>query len=164
MENAVAVANYFVRKSLESGIPVTPMKLVKLVYVAHGWYLGLTGEPLIAEGVQAWKYGPVVPSVYTSFKEYGGNPVSEPAGALSSNGQMVYYAINSSELASFLDKIWDEYKDYSAVELSALTHQEETPWFETWHNKGGKDTRAVLIANDAIQSHYKQVLASDNAV
>ena len=164
MENAVAVANYFVRKSLDSGIPVTPMKLVKLVYVAHGWYLGLTGEPLIAEGVQAWKYGPVVPSVYASFKDYGGSPITEPVGALNANGQMVYYSITSPELASFLDKIWDEYKDYSAVELSALTHQEETPWFETWHNKGGKDTRAVLIANDAIQSHYKQVLASDNAV
>jgi uncharacterized phage-associated protein len=164
MENAVAVANYFVRKSLDSGIPVTPMKLVKLVYVAHGWYLGLTGEPLIAEGVQAWRYGPVVPSVYTSFKEYGGSPVTEPAGTLSSTGQMIYYAITSPELASFLDKIWDEYKDYSAVELSALTHEEETPWFETWHNKGGKDTRAILIANDAIQSHYKQVLASDNAL
>ena len=164
MENAVAVANYFVRKSLDSGIPVTPMKLVKLVYVAHGWYLGLTGEPLIAEGVQAWKYGPVVPSVYASFKDYGGNPITEPVGALNANGQMVYYSITSPELTSFLDKIWDEYKDYSAVELSALTHQEETPWFETWHNKGGKDTRAVLIANDAIQSHYKQVLASDNAI
>ncbi|HEX8427084.1 Panacea domain-containing protein [Hymenobacter sp.] len=162
MENAVAVANYFVRKSLDSGIPVTPMKLVKLVYVAHGWYLGLTGEPLIAEAVQAWKYGPVVPSVYDHFKVYGGAPISEPAGTLSANGQSIYYTISKPELAAFLDKIWEEYKDYSAVELSALTHQERTPWFDTWHNKGGKASRAVPIANDAIQSHY-QVLASANA-
>ncbi|MBC8082638.1 MAG: SocA family protein [Hymenobacter sp.] len=162
MENAVAVANYFVRKSLDSGIPVTPMKLVKLVYVAHGWYLGLTGEPLIAEGVQAWKYGPVVPTVYANFKVHGGNPITAPAGMLSENGQSIYYSINSPELVAFLDKIWDEYKDYSAVELSALTHQEQTPWFDAWHIKGGKDNRAVPIANAAIQSYY-QVLASANA-
>ncbi len=103
MENAVAIANYFVRKSLDSGIPVTPMKLVKLVYVAHGWYLGLTGEPLIAEGVQAWKYGPVVPSVYDKFKMYGGSAITEPAGALSANGQSVYYTLSKPELTAFLD-------------------------------------------------------------
>ena len=162
MENAVAVANYFVRKSLETGIPVTPMKLVKLVYAAHGWYLGLTGEPLIAEGVQAWKYGPVVPSVYDTFKNYGGRPITEPAGTLGPTGHTVYYSLNTLALTSFLDKIWDVYKDYSAVELSALTHQENTPWFETWHEKGGRNKRSVVIPNDAIQTYYHE-LASANA-
>lgn len=158
----MAVANYFVRKSLETGIPVTPMKLVKLVYAAHGWYLGLTGEPLIAEGVQAWKYGPVVPSVYDSFKNYGGNPITTPAGTLEPDGHTVYYSLNTPALTSFLNKIWEVYKDYSAVELSALTHQENTPWFEVWHEKGARNKRSVVIPNDAIQNYYQE-LASANA-
>jgi len=163
MENAVAVANYFVRKSLESGVPVTPMKLTKLVYTAHGWYLGLTGEPLIAEGVQAWKYGPVIPSVYDSFKNYGGSPITEPAGTLEPNGHVVYYSLNTPNLTSFLDRIWDVYKDYSAIELSALTHQENTPWYEVWNQQGGRDKRSVVIPNAAIQSYYQDLASADVA-
>jgi len=75
----------------------------------------------------------------------------------------VYYSLNTPGLTSFLNKIWDVYKDYSAVELSALTHQENTPWYEAWHQKGGRDNRSVVIPNDAIQTYY-QDLASANAV
>lgn len=159
MENSIAVANFFIKKSLESGIPVTPMKLVKLVYIAHGWYLGLTGEPLIAEGVQAWKYGPVVPSVYDSFKVYGGRDITELASTLV-NGRIVYYEVCSPEVRDFLERIWDVYKGYSGVELSALTHQENTPWSETWHKNGGKDNLAVVIPNDLIQSHYEELASA----
>ncbi len=40
------------------------MKLHKLLYYAAGWHLGFTGEPLFDEDIEAWQYGPVVPSIY----------------------------------------------------------------------------------------------------
>jgi len=43
------VANYFIKKSLQEKRPITPMKLQKLIYFAHGWNLGLAGKPLINE-------------------------------------------------------------------------------------------------------------------
>jgi len=63
METPLAVANYFIKKSQDDGIAVTPMQLVKLVYIAHGWHLGLHHSQLLTESIQAWKYGPVIPSV-----------------------------------------------------------------------------------------------------
>ena len=51
------------------------MKLQKLAYYAHGWNLGLTGEPLLDEQIQAWSYGPVVFSVYKAFQEYGADEI-----------------------------------------------------------------------------------------
>ena len=45
-------------------IETTPMHVLKLVYLCHGWCLGFTGEALINEPVEAWTYGPVVPTVY----------------------------------------------------------------------------------------------------
>jgi hypothetical protein len=36
-ETAAAIANYFIDKALEDDRELTPMKLIKLVYLAHGW-------------------------------------------------------------------------------------------------------------------------------
>jgi len=88
MENSLAVANYFITKANDEGTELTPMKLIKLVYIAHGWHLGLKNESLIDEGVQAWKYGPVIKSVYDEFKGYKNGQVNRPAYLF--NEQMVY--------------------------------------------------------------------------
>ena len=49
---------------LRREIDTTPMHVIKLVYLAHGWMLGFTSRALINEAVEAWTYGPVVPSTY----------------------------------------------------------------------------------------------------
>lgn len=33
------IANFFVKKAQEEQIPLTLMKIIKLVYIAHGWHL-----------------------------------------------------------------------------------------------------------------------------
>ena len=73
------IANYFISKALADGIKLTLLQLIKLVYLAHGWHLGLTGRPLISETVQAWKYGPVIKSLYDRFKRYDSQPLDEDA-------------------------------------------------------------------------------------
>jgi uncharacterized phage-associated protein len=57
---AAAIANEFIKVAKRNGVLLTPMKLQKLVYFAHGWYLALLGKPLINEPVEAWKFGPVI--------------------------------------------------------------------------------------------------------
>jgi len=54
----LAVANYLIGKAQSEGRSITPMQLIKLVYIAHGWTLGLYDQPLIGEQVEAWTYGP----------------------------------------------------------------------------------------------------------
>lgn len=56
---------------------LTPMQLIKLVYLAHCWMLALYSRPLIEEPIEAWKYGPVIPVLYHDIKHYGSNPVKE---------------------------------------------------------------------------------------
>jgi len=154
MENPLAVANYFIQKSMEIGELLTPMKLVKLVYIAHGWYLGLTGEPLINEAVEAWKYGPVVPSIYHTFKNYGGSPISQTASYITDSWQPVEYSLATPQLEPFLDRIWEVYHGYTGVELSAMTHQNDTPWQQIWESKG-KFSLSETIPNDLIRVYYQ---------
>jgi len=150
MFESVVIANYFIEKSLNSGnVILTPMKLLKLVYIAHGWYLGLTGKPLINETVMAWKFGPVVGSVYQQFKRYGGTKIIEPAPVPPSYHLPVH-------VTRFLDKIWEIYSGFTAVQLSTMTHKPGTPWDKVWNQQGGKDQLAAEISNKIIQEHYSQ--------
>jgi uncharacterized phage-associated protein len=154
MENSLAIANYFIKKSLDEGEELTPMKLLKLVYIAHGWYLGLNGTALLDEGVEAWRYGPVVPSVYREFKKYGNNQISQLGYIFTDQMQIVTPMADENKI-QFLDKIWDVYKKYNGLELSTLTHEPGTPWDIVWNTENGKDIQGAIIRNNLIEQHYK---------
>jgi uncharacterized phage-associated protein len=150
MVTPLAVANYFIVKSLNTGEEMTPMKLVKLVYISHGWHLGLTEEPLLAEAVQAWKYGPVVTSVYHEFEHYGNSAIT----SLAYDGA-AYPTVTDETKKAFLDKIWEVYGKFNGLQLSTLTHQSDTPWDIVWNKQSGKKKKTAIIPNDLIKEHYK---------
>ena len=156
--NPLAIANYFINRANDEGVDLTPMKLVKLVYISHGWYLAMKNESLIDEGVQAWKYGPVVPSVYRSFKEYKDGQVTRPAYIFTDQVQIITPIVLEEDKIEFLNDIWKVYKKYNGLQLSTLTHQKDTPWYEVWHNCNGKNKDSVPIPNQLIKEHYQQKL------
>ncbi len=156
-ESPFAVANYFIGKAAATGVALTPMKLIKLVYIAHGWCLGLTGEALISESPQAWKYGPVIESLYGVYRRYGNGQI--PASAA-----MPWAELRQSEkLTPLLSRVWDVYSQYTGGQLSTLTHQRGTPWDEVWNAQGGCDRRGAMIPDDLIRQHYRQLVKGDKS-
>ena len=75
--NTLVIANPFIRKSLKEKKPITQIKLQKLIYFAHGFYLAIREKPLVKEKIEAWQFGPVITSVYHKFKDWGSNPIDE---------------------------------------------------------------------------------------
>jgi uncharacterized phage-associated protein len=160
------VANYILDLADRDDVAVSPMKLQKLVYLAHGWYLGIVEEPLIDEVVEAWQFGPVVPSLYHEFKRFGSGRIvgdrftrarMTPAGKWKlERCELPDDTEEASRARELIDRVWDVYKGYSAVQLSNLTHQDGTPWSETWKamdvKRKGKD-----IDDTKIQAHFKQL-------
>lgn len=142
---------------MDEGIDLTPMKLIKLAYIAHGWYLGLNGDSLINESVQAWKYGPVIPSIYQEFRPYGNSKIDKLAYKYDEQ-MKVFIPLPNEDKNEFLNKIWDVYKQYNGLQLSTLTHQEGTPWDIVWNKENGKNINAAIIRNDLIKDHYLQKL------
>jgi uncharacterized phage-associated protein len=147
------IANYFLDKASVEQRALTPMQLLKLVYIAHGWNLGYFSEPLINETVQAWKYGPVIKSLYDKVKRYGSGAVSEPLRT----GSMPWVRESSVDerTASLLNAVWRNYAQYSGIQLSRMTHQNETPWSQAWLDQGGCNQRYAEISNELIEKHYK---------
>lgn len=156
MYNPITIANYFIYKSIDVGEPITPMKVLKLVYIAHGWHLGLRKEPLLTEQTEAWKYGPVIQSVYRAFKEYGKEDIDKVRFYSTRDKMEFSELLSNEEDINFLDKIWSVYGSYSGTQLSTLTHMKNTPWHITWHEKGGNLTTGAIIPNSLIRSHYEE--------
>ncbi|MEB1529858.1 Panacea domain-containing protein [Xanthomonas sp. WHRI 7945] len=147
------VANYFLEKASQEGRALTPMQLIKLVYIAHGWHLGYMGQPLINEQVQAWKYGPVIKSLYDRVRQFGSGAVQ---GLLSFSPfpWQVETKVDATA-ANLLDSVWKSYAGFSGVQLSAMTHMDNTPWSIAWHQQGGRNMNFAPIDNALIKEHYQ---------
>ncbi len=164
-----AVANFLLDLAKKDGQTIDPMKLQKLVYYAHGWYLALANAPLLDRSVEAWKYGPVIPVLYRAFQDYGADPITEPARY--SDVQGTKMVLRPFRLADGMDtspddstqyaqrvirRVWEQYGKFSAIQLSMMTHAPETPWAEAWSQNQGK--RYVPIPDDSIKQYFKSAL------
>ncbi len=137
--SAQEVANYFIE--LASQIDendLTNLKLQKLLYFAQGKFLAETGEKLFAEPIIAWDLGPVVRSVYDTFKPCGSFPITV-------FDKSVKKTTLPNELKEFLFGVWNEYVRYSATYLVDLTHQKGSPWSDTYSRGANKEIPADLM-------------------
>jgi uncharacterized phage-associated protein len=117
-----AVANSILQKGQRDAVALDPMKLQKLVYLAHGWHLLFLQNPLIAQDVEAWNYGPVIPKLYREFKEFKAAPITRTASLLPGT-------LTTSPLEeALLESVWATYKDKSGIYLSMLTHEPGYAW------------------------------------
>lgn len=154
MYNSFQIANYFLKSGQDTGQEVTPMKLIKLCYIAHGWHLGYYEQPLLIETVYAWKYGPVIDTLYDEFKGYGSSPITQLYFDISSAD----YPMPGKDKEEFLNAIWKGYGQYDGIKLSSMTHQKGTPWDKVWNEEKGKDGRHIPIPNNYIKDYYKDLI------
>lgn len=157
--SSLSVANFFIEKSLETGAELTPMKIIKLVYIAHGWHLAIKDEPLINEAVEAWKFGPVIPSVYSAFRNYRDGQITKMAQVFNDDN-LISPQVESEDTKVFLLSVWNAYSKYSGWQLSAITHENSTPWYKIWNEDGGHQVIGAIIPNEVIHSHYSDLARS----
>lgn len=148
------VANFFLDRAEEEGISLTQLKLMKLVYIAYGWYLAITGEKLFIENIQAWKHGPVIPSLYHEFKHFGSQPIEGRATSFdweSLDTSIPRIPQSDETTLNVLSLVWDVYKRFTGSALVRKTHEEGSPWAKAY-KEGERD---IVIDPAVIGSHYK---------
>ena len=147
------VVNYILQHPKLRG-KLTPMKLQKILYFAHGWHIAITGKPLINENVEAWKYGPVVASVYHEFKEYGNTPIQELAGSYDMERQCIIYPFLSGKAArDIIDRVIEVYGHKDAPTLSAMTHAPGSPWEKIYED----DVISKIIPVDCMGKYFENL-------
>jgi uncharacterized phage-associated protein len=172
--DAKAIANYFLDLAEAKGESLTPMKLQKLVYYAHGWHLALTDRPLLNEVIQAWSFGPVVRTLYNEFREFGSGPITDrakefanPASASAEAGRFFKFIITIPSIDDYadedneytkrlLDRIWKVYGKYTAIQLSNMTHAPGTPWDRVNKQYNGAIPKYAVIPDEWIAEYFKK--------
>lgn len=146
--SAVKVANEILRLAqvCTPPRPVTPLQLLKLVYVADGWSWGIRDRQLVNEPAEAWTYGPVVPSLYRAIRHYRALPVTFPIPGDYDRQEI------APEDRDFIAEVFGAYGHLSGVQLSNLTHMPGTPWSMTWDNGAGQNE---VIRPEIVAAHYK---------
>ncbi|WP_455154803.1 Panacea domain-containing protein [Cupriavidus campinensis] len=159
--DAKAVANYFLDLADANQQKIDPMKLQKLVYYAHGWHAGYTGAPLINESVEAWPYGPVIPSLYHEFKKFGSRPIEQKAAEFDGQGFRIVDTPSDPQIRQFLQNIWNSYGGYSGITLSEFTHATDGPWWAARQASAGM--RSTDIPFELIANHFRDAVARTQA-
>jgi len=160
------VANYLLDKADNEGESLTSLKLLKILYICHGWCLATLGHDILdGEKVEAWQHGPVIPSVYHEFKRYGPNPITEKAAELTFSGlcdnfsnvsvEKIYPELKDPKVREVIDYVWSTYKQYTGFDLVDMTHEQGTPW----SNYFVSGQRYTEIPNEAIYEYYKKQLS-----
>jgi uncharacterized phage-associated protein len=125
------VANAFLVDAKKRGVGLTHMQLQKLVFFIHAWSLALKRASFLNERPEAWKYGPVFESLYHELKAYGsqnvGNLLTEFNPSTGTFLAMVP-SPQDQDFWSLFEQVRERYGRFSAMELSALSHEKGGPW------------------------------------
>ena len=158
MYDPIAISNFFLDLGRSEGIEIDPLKLQKLLFVAHGWHLAVQGRPLVREPFGAWKWGPIVESVYHEFKRFGDIPITEKGTRpyKRAQDQVAYYEPQLSDhddyLKKFLTWVWTGYGRYTGLQLSSITHKAGSPWSQA------ADLGLTLIPEGVTKEYYRERL------
>ena len=172
--DARAVSNHLLDLAERDGKKISPMKMQKLVYNAHGLCLAIYDRPLIDESVQAWTFGPVVQSLYHEFKKYGSGDITAKATKFDFTGPKFSYRIVTPSIRDncenpqltaqsidLLEAVWETFGGLSAVQLSNLTHEPGTPWSVTVKENPGK--KGVDIPDSLMKEWFAGRTATTSA-
>lgn len=152
------IANYVLDRAADENRPITQLKLQKLVYIAYGWFLALTGRRLFDDPIEAWDHGPVIPCLYHEFKNFGRYPITVRSIDFDIDRMLETEPQVSSEddeTNLVLDRVWESYKRYSGSTLRRKTHEVGSPWFKAYDGIN----RHIRLDDDVIAEHYRERIA-----
>jgi uncharacterized phage-associated protein len=153
------VANAFLYKARQSGARVSHMKLQKLVFFLHAWSLASTGGSYVNERPEAWDYGPVFDSLYHELKSFGSRDIEGYLTQMNSETGLRVAQIpvfSDSAFWGLLDQVWYRYSSFSALQLSALTHEAGSPWEQA------RQTRSGWLPDEIIRDYYRPQIPHGN--
>lgn len=146
--SAENVAKYFVY--LASRTPVgdnkeregiTNLKLQKVLYFAQAYFLAKLDRPLFTDRIEAWAYGPVIPTVYRKYRANKSNPLIDEEDK----------STITDEDKKVLERIWETFGGYSAGKLVDITHG-HTPWKDAYKSP------TQVISNKSLKEYYSPLL------
>ncbi len=159
----VAVANEFVSlASIDRIADLNPAKLHALVYLAHGWHLGIEGHPLLNGRVSAWRDGVFV-SELREAGCWGTKRVEKPISMVSMDdkrGLMVEQTprlpLRSNDVKT-IGAVWKLYGRLPSFDLVRVTKEVASPWDLIWNDEERPDDEPKVIPNATMKLFFREL-------
>ena len=136
---AMDVAAHVINRCIETGRPITNLKLQKILYFLDMTFLVQTEERLIDDNFEAWQYGPVVPAVYRNFSMLAASPI------------IIKQEFQEKFPDNYLDRLnnkIDSLADTPAWDLVEKSHKKDTPWYKTFYSGSCNKEISTELMND----------------
>lgn len=110
----------------KSGWSLSNLQIQKLLYLAQMFHMGENnGAPLFDDDFQAWKLGPVIPSVYQRAKIFGSRPVET---------LFTDTRLPEGTGKATIEKMLRELPDKSPWRLVSITHWNDGAWAKNYED------------------------------
>ena len=148
MRSALEIANWLIVN--RGPHQITNLKMQKLLYVVFGFHAASYDEELFYDPIEAWKYGPVVQSVYYQLNHHRRNPIETPISLPDGSVPMVFDGENEAidSLKSVLNIIGHK----SAIDLMVWSHKSGSPWDQVYNGNGSGIKK---IGKDEIRDFFR---------
>ncbi len=146
--DSIYIANYLIHLAKKKEELMSIMRLMKLAYLSHGWNLANYERPLLIDPFRAWRFGPVIPSIYYLFRDQDRynlieNKCDKPCTI-------------DDESKNLMSRVFDYYRSYSPYELIDLTHEKGSAWNKVYHGKN----KNGIIPDTLIKKDFKSKMKS----
>lgn len=149
MANVFNVAEYILNRLGTT----SAMKLEKLCYYSQAWSLVWDEKPLFENKIEAWNYGPVSPDLYSWHR---GQFLVSVNDALAQ--KVDTEAPLTQTQKETIDAVLQTYGQFTAQELSDLTHKEE-PWCRAMDARCECGGRNAEITPAMMHEYYSSIPA-----
>jgi uncharacterized phage-associated protein len=145
------LANWILDFAESRGEKPTNMALNKLIFFAYEYALVTTGRKLTSAKIEAWDHGPVFREVYSAFKKFGADEITDRASRYNTETnsvEMVIPAIAFSDEIVIMEAI-EPLIRLPAFILREMSHDVAGAWAKVW-NHGSSSNPGMEITDDII--------------
>lgn len=138
MYKASQIAEYIVSRCNEKNNPISNLQLQKILYFVQKHFIQTLPGPAFSDLIEAWQFGPVVPSVYYMFCCFGAMPITRAFDETSIDLQH----------QKIIDKIIEEKSVMNPWDLVDQTHKPDGAWDKAFKNGYGTIISVESIRNE----------------
>lgn len=152
---AIDIAKYVIAYNDNHGDLITNKKLQKILYYIKAWGVVYFDDGIIDDDFEAWIHGPVCAAVYTQYKTFGYNPISQDYGAESSSTYIKAFRERQQDKdkIDLIDAVIAKYGPLTSLQLELLSHSER-PWIEAREGLSPIETGHTIIDVRTIKEFY----------
>ena len=135
---------------INSGREITNLLLQKVLYYVKAISELFMGSSIILDPCEAWKFGPVFPTVYEKYKDFGKQEI-----IINLSDDYVENLLTDEE-KKITDFVLNTFGIYNAWFLKDLTHLEE-PWVAARNGFDKNDASRTVMDDKLIRDYFERM-------